>query len=58
MTAEKDMQQLAADAPRARSGLDAGALDVWIRRALAERFDATLDETLPAEMTLLLNGLH
>ena len=59
MTAERDdMQPLVVEIPKLRSGLEAGALDAWLHRSLASRFDSTLDETLPAELTTLLSGLH
>ena len=60
MTAESDdmKQSLAAQTVSQRQPMDAGALDEWLHRALAARFDSTLDETLPMEWTGLLNGQH
>ena len=60
MTAESDemQQSLATQTASPRQAMEAGALDEWIHRTLAARFDSTLEETLPSEWTGLLNGLH
>ena len=59
MTAESnDMQQMAAEVGPARADMESGALDLWLHQELAARFDSTLNETLPPELTVLLSGLH
>ena len=55
---DEKMQAMAAETRTVRPGQDASALDVWLHRTLAARFDATLDEALPAELTALLSGPH
>ncbi len=55
---DEKMQAMAAETGTLRPGQDACALDVWLHRALAARFNATLDEALPAELTALLSVPH
>ncbi len=36
-----------------RSGPETNALDTWLRQALGQRFDETLTENLPQELSAL-----
>ncbi len=47
----------AAEAFPARPCSD-GAVDAWVRRDLSVRYDATLAESLPADMLALLDVPH
>jgi hypothetical protein len=53
MTVETDMFALERSRQRLRSGPEAKAIDMWVRQALSDRFDETLVETLPGELTTL-----
>jgi hypothetical protein len=53
MTVETDMFAQARSSQCVRTGPEAKALDAWLRKALAERFDTTLAEGVPVELAAL-----
>jgi hypothetical protein len=53
MVSEKDMTGQASAPGHRRFGEEAGALDVWLHREVAQRFAAALSEPVPAELVLL-----
>jgi hypothetical protein len=55
MTVETDMLAQMRGRQSLRSGPDAKAVEVWLRKSLGERFDETLAETVPGDLASLVS---
>jgi len=54
MSSESDMAFQTQAGCVSRAGTEAGAVEVWLRQGLSQRFDGTLSEPLPSELLALL----
>jgi len=54
MSSESDMAFQTQARCVSRAGTEAGAVEVWLRQGLSQRFDGTLSEPLPSELLALL----